>query len=196
MREIRRLLKGLPLRLHDLNRFESAPDVEEDGKSFAENALKKARTYANLFGKVAIADDSGLEVEALNGRPGIHSARYAGVAATDRENRDKLLKEMEGLPTPKRGARFRCVMALVTPRGEEVITEGSCRGRIGLKEVGKGGFGYDPLFYLPRHRKTMAQLSLEEKNRVSHRGKAVRKLRRILKNLIRQGTIGIFGRIC
>ncbi|MCX8117763.1 MAG: XTP/dITP diphosphatase [Desulfobacterota bacterium] len=196
LREIRRLLRDLPLRVYGLDQFKAVPDVEEDGKSFAENALKKARFYANLFGKMALADDSGLEVDALNGRPGIYSARYAGRGATDWENRKKLLEEMAGLPLSKRWARFVCVLAVATPDGKEAVAEGSCRGRIGLKEVGRGGFGYDPLFFLPRYGKTMAQLSLEEKNRVSHRGKALRKLRRLLKRLADGRGIGISGRIC
>lgn len=160
------------------------PDVEEDGKSFFENSLKKARFYSKLFGKIAIADDSGLEVDALGGGPGIYSARYAGERATDQENRKKLLKALEGIPVSKRGARFKCVIAMVTPEGREILVEGTCKGRIGFKEVGRNGFGYDSLFILPRLGKTMAQLNLEEKNRISHRGKALRKLRKMLKDYI------------
>jgi len=184
LREIKSILKGLPIRLYGLNHFENLPDVEEDGTSFKENALKKARFYSTLFGKVAIADDSGLEVDALGGRPGIYSACYAGIGATDQENRKKLLKELEGIPVSRRRARFKCVIALVSPDGSEVITEGSCKGRIGFKEVGKNGFGYDPLFILSQYGKTMAQLSMEEKNRVSHRGKALRRLKRLFKRLV------------
>lgn len=184
MREIRSILKGLPVRLYGLNHFENVPDVEEDGKSFSENSLKKARFYSEHFRKVALADDSGLEVDALDGRPGIYSARYAGSGASDQENRKKLLQALEGIPMSKRGAAFKCVIAMVTPDGREILTEGSCRGRIGFKEVGKNGFGYDPLFILPQYGKTMAQLSLKEKNRVSHRGKALRKLRKILMDFI------------
>ncbi len=189
MREIKSILRALPIRLYGLNHFENIPDVEEDGASFEENALKKARFYSKFFGKVAIADDSGLEVDALGGRPGIHSARYAGIGATDQENRKKLLKELEGIPSSKRGAAFKCVIAMVTPDGREELTEGSCRGRIGFKEVGKKGFGYDPLFILPRYGKTMAQLSIEEKNRVSHRGKALRKLKKQLKRFIGKSSV-------
>ncbi len=179
VREIRKALRGLRIRLYSLNDFSDVPDVEEDGKTFTENALKKARFYATYFKKLTIADDSGLEVEALKGLPGPYSARYAGEKASDQENNRKLLKEMEGIPPSKRKARFKCVLALVSPDGREAIVEGSCQGRIGLKEVGKRGFGYDPLFFLPRYGKTMAELSIEEKNRISHRGKALRKLRRI-----------------
>jgi non-canonical purine NTP pyrophosphatase (RdgB/HAM1 family) len=192
LREIRSILKDLPFKLFGLNHFENVPDVEEDGKSFSENGLKKARFYSKLFGRIAIADDSGLEVDALGGRPGIYSARYAGKGASDQENRKKLLKELEGVPISKRGAKFKCAIAVVWPDGKEVITEGACRGRVGFKEVGKNGFGYDPLFILSRHGKTMGQLSLQEKNRISHRGKALRKLRKVLKDLTDQKNIGIF----
>jgi len=180
LREIREALKGLGLKIHGLSDFPDAPEVKEDGKSFTENALKKARFYSKYFRKLAIADDSGLEVYILNGWPGIYSARYAGEGASDRKNNEKLLREMEGIPYSKRGARFKCVIAIVSPEGKEAIVEGSCRGRIGLREVGKRGFGYDPIFVLPQHGKTMAQFTLEDKNKVSHRGKALRKLRRII----------------
>lgn len=181
LREIRSALKGLGFQIRGLMDFANVPEMEEDGESFAENGLKKARFYSQFFGKLTIADDSGLEVDALGGTPGIYSARYAGIRASDQENRKKLLKELEGVPISRRGAGFKCVMAMVSPDGREALTEGSCRGRIGFKEIGKKGFGYDPIFILTRHGKTMAQLSLEEKDRVSHRGKALRKLRKLLK---------------
>jgi XTP/dITP diphosphohydrolase len=180
VREIRKALQGLGLRIYSLDDFPDVPRIEEDGKSFAENALKKARFCSQYFGKLAIADDSGLEVDWLKGLPGVFSARYAGERATDHENNQKLLREMERVSLSKRGAEFKCVIAIVSPDGREGLSEGSCRGRIGLKETGRRGFGYDPLFVLPRFGKTMAQLSLGEKNRVSHRGKALRKLRKIL----------------
>jgi XTP/dITP diphosphohydrolase len=173
-------LKGLGLHIRGLMDFADVPKMEEDGGSFAENGLKKARLNSQFFGKLTIADDSGLEVDALNGIPGIYSARYAGIRASDQENRKKLLKELEGIPMSKRGAEFKCVIAMASPDGWEVVTEGSCRGRIGFQEIGKRGFGYDPIFILPRHGKTMAQLTLEEKNRISHRGKALRKLKKII----------------
>ena len=183
VREIKQVLKGLGLRILSLNDFPGVPQIEEDGKSFLENALKKARFYSRYFGRLTLADDSGLEVDVLKGRPGIYSARYAGEEGSTRENNQKLLKEMEAIPLSKRGARFKCVLAVVSPEGKEVVVEGSCRGRIGFKEVGKKGFGYDPLFVLPSYGKTMAQLSIEEKNRISHRGKALRKLRKIIEGL-------------
>ena len=163
-----------------MNDFSDIPEIEEDGKTFTENALKKALFYSTYFEQLTLADDSGLEVETLKGMPGIHSARYAGKRASPGENNQKLLREMEGIPTSKRGARFKCVMALASTDGRKAVTEGVCRGRIGFKEVGRRGFGYDPLFIFPNRGKTMAQISIEEKNRISHRGKALRKMRKIL----------------
>jgi len=183
VREIKQVLKGLGLRILSLNDFSGVPQIEKDGKSFLENALKKARFYSRYFGRLTLADDSGLEVDVLKGQPGIYSARYTGEGGSTRENNQKLLKEMEGIPLSKRGAQFKCVLAVVSPEGKEVVVEGSCRGRIGFKEVGKKGFGYDPLFVIPSYGKTMAQLSIEEKNRISHRGKALRKLRKIIEGL-------------
>ena len=180
VREIREALKGLGLRIHSLSDFPNVPEIEEDGKSFAENALKKARFYSKHFGKLVLADDSGLQVDGLNGLPGIYSARYAKEGATSQENNQKLLREMQGLPVSKRRARFKCIIAVVSHDGREAVAEGSCTGRIGFKEKGKKGFGYDPLFLLPKCGKTMAELSLKEKNAVSHRGKALRKIRRII----------------
>jgi XTP/dITP diphosphohydrolase len=185
VREIREALRGLRFRILSLDDFPGAPAVEEDGKSFAENALKKARFYSKRLDKVTIADDSGLVVEALNGSPGIFSARYAGPGASDRTNNRKLLEEMEGLKGSRRKARFQCSLAVVAPGGKEAVVEGSCRGVIGFKEVGRKGFGYDPLFVLPRYGRTMAQLTIKEKNRISHRGKALKKLREVLGQFLR-----------
>ena len=162
--------------------YPDAPGIKEDGKSFSENALKKARFYSALFKTLTIADDSGLEVDALSGRPGIYSARYAGEGATDRKNKQRLLEQMKGIPASKRGAQFVCSLAVVSAEGKEAVVEGMCRGRIGFKEVGKKGFGYDALFVLPRFGKTMAQLGLAEKDRISHRGKALRKMRKVIKD--------------
>jgi len=181
IREIREALKGMGLRIYALGDFPDVPEIEEDGKSFTENALKKARFYSKYFGYLTLADDSGLEVGRLKGLPGIYSARYAGERASSEENSQKLLRKMERIPFSKRGARFKCIMAIVSPDGREGIAEGSCRGRIGFREKGKKGFGYDPLFILPKYGKTMAELSLKEKNRISHRGKALIKIREIIK---------------
>ena len=181
IREIREVLKGLGLRIYALSDFPNVPEIEENGKSFAENALKKARFYSRHIGKLTIADDSGLEVNSLKGLPGIYSARYVREGASSQENNQKLLREMKDVPISKRGARFKCIIAVVSPDGREAIAQGECKGRIGFKEKGKKGFGYDPLFILPKYGKTMAELSLEAKNRISHRGKALRKIRKIIK---------------
>ena len=169
--------------------FSNVPEIEENGRTFIENALKKARYYSKYFGKVTLADDSGLEVDSLKGLPGVYSARYAGERASSQENNKKLLREMEGVPISKRGAGFRCVIAVVSPDGRELLAEGSCKGRIGFGEKGRRGFGYDPLFILPNYGKTMAQLSLEEKNRVSHRGKALKKIRKRIQSFLDCGQL-------
>jgi XTP/dITP diphosphohydrolase len=182
IREIREALKGLGLRIYASNDFPNVPEIEEDGRSFTENALKKARFYSKYFGKLAIADDSGLEVSSLKGLPGIYSARYVREGASSEENNQKLLREMRDVPISKRGARFKCIIAVVSPDGREAIAEGECKGRIGFKEKGKKGFGYDPLFIFPKYRKTMAELSLEAKNKISHRGKALKKIRRMIQS--------------
>jgi XTP/dITP diphosphohydrolase len=132
---------------------------------------------------LTIADDSGLEVDSLKGLPGIYSARYAGEGASSRVNNQKLLREMQGVPISKRGARFKCIIAMGSPDGKEAIAEGTCKGSIGFREKGRRGFGYDPLFILPKYGKTMAELSIEEKNKISHRGKALRKIRKLIKAL-------------
>ena len=183
IREIREVLNGLDLRIYALSDFPDVPDIEEDGKNFTENALKKARFYSKYFEMMTIADDSGLEVDNLKGLPGIYSARYAGEEASSQANNQKLLSALEGVPVSKRGAKFKCLLAMVSPDGKEAIAEGSCKGSIGFKEKGKRGFGYDPLFILPKNGKTMAELPLEEKNKISHRGKALRKLKKLIKTL-------------
>lgn len=176
-REIQEILKELKLELLTLNDFPEIPSQMEDGKTFKENALKKARFVANHLNMAALADDSGLEVDVLGKRPGIRSARYAGENVTDQENNRRLLKELSGLPIEKRQACYRCVVALVFPSGVEEVAEGSCRGFIALEPKGNRGFGYDPLFYVPEYGKTMAELPQEIKNRISHRGRALAKLK-------------------
>lgn len=176
VKEMQDLLASLLWRVVSVAQFPDAPEVEEDGKTFAENALKKARTIAEALGLPALADDSGLEVDALDGAPGVYSARYAGVGATDEDNWRKLLDELKGIPLEKRTARFRCVLAFVRPGEEPVLAEGTCEGVIIHQPAGDGGFGYDPVFFLPDAMCTMAQLSAEEKNRRSHRGQAMRAL--------------------
>lgn len=158
------------------------PPVTEDGRTFRENALKKARGAARHTGIVAIADDSGLEVDYLRGEPGVRSARFAGEAASDADNNRKLLQCLAGVPPAQRGAAFRCVIAVVAPQGQEAWVEGTCKGVIGEQARGTQGFGYDPLFIIPELGKTLAELPLEEKNRISHRGKALAALKEVLKD--------------
>ena len=148
-------------------------DIVEDGLTFEENALIKARAVAKL-GYLAIADDSGLEVDALDGAPGIYSARYSGGHGNDAENNLLVLKNLAGVPDEKRTARFTCAIACVMPTGEAFTVRASCEGRILHAEEGSGGFGYDPLFYVEEYKKTLASVTPEEKNAISHRGKALR----------------------
>ena len=174
-REIRELLKDFPIEIKNLDDFGPTPDIEEDGDTFDENAFRKASFTAKVLGLPALADDSGLEVEALGGGPGVHSARYAGPSATDDERVAKLLKEMEG--KENRAAAFMCVISIAVPSGVALTYEGRCEGVIAEAPAGENGFGYDPIFYYPPMKKTFAQLSAEEKNRVSHRGKALEELK-------------------
>lgn len=156
------------------------PDVVEDGDTFEANARKKAETICRTTGLPSLADDSGLEVEALNGEPGVYSARFAGPHATDAENNAKLVDKMQHVPEAARQARFVSVLALAVPGGETLLARGTCEGRIVLAPKGDHGFGYDPYFLLPEKGKTMAELVPEEKNRISHRGAAVRVLENML----------------
>ncbi len=184
IREITEFLRDLGIVIYSLNDFPTASEVKEDGRDFRENALKKARYVAHLTDKPAMADDSGLEVKALGGKPGVLSARFAGEKVDDEENNRKLLEVLKGLPLEKRGASFRCVLALVEPSGKETLIEEACQGLILLESRGRGGFGYDPLFFFPPVNKTFAELTREEKNEVSHRGKALKKLKELLKSKI------------
>lgn len=174
-REIKALLRDFPVEVRDLNDFGPIPEVEEDGKTFEENAYKKASFTAKVLGLPALADDSGLEVEALGGRPGVLSARFAGPHATDEENNAKLLKELEGVQNRK--ARFCCVLSIAVPTGFALTYEGVCEGEIVREPRGTNGFGYDPLFYYPPLGKTFAEMTMEEKSRVSHRGRALQELK-------------------
>jgi len=171
IREFQQLLKNFPVEIKGLSDFGPIPEVEEDGETFDDNAYKKALFTAKALGLPAIADDSGLVVEALGGAPGVKSARYAGDNSTDKENIDKLLLEMKGVDD--RRAAFECVISIAVPTGPALTYEGRCEGKITLEPKGKSGFGYDPVFFCPQFDKTFAELSSEEKNRVSHRGKAL-----------------------
>ena len=182
LREIKRILAGLPVEVIPQSDF-GVGDAEETGSTFVENALIKARHAAEATGLPAIADDSGIAVDALGGRPGVYSARYAGPDASDQDNNARLLAELEGVPDAGRTAAFHCVAVFVSPGDEApVIAEGEWRGRILREPRGAGGFGYDPLFYVPEKDCSSAELSAEEKNRLSHRGKALRQLARKLRD--------------
>jgi XTP/dITP diphosphohydrolase len=171
VREFRELLKDFPVEIKSLDDFGPIPEVEEDGKTFDDNAYKKAQFTAKVLGLPAIADDSGLVVEVLGGAPGVISARYAGEGATDEENINKLLKEMEG--REDRRAAFECVISIAVPSGPALTYEGRCEGLITETPKGNTGFGYDPVFFYPEYNRTFAEISSKEKNRVSHRGKAL-----------------------
>lgn len=177
VREINQILAGLDIEVVPQTEFD-VPEIEETGLTFVENAILKARNAAQLTGLPAIADDSGLEVDALKGEPGIYSARYAGAGASDEENLQKMLSEMEGVPESQRTARFQCLMVYMEHGGDPtpVICQGTWEGRITTEPRGENGFGYDPVFYVPDHDCTSAQLSSDEKNSLSHRGQALRKL--------------------
>ena len=173
--EIRELLEGYPVTIKDLTDFGPIPAVVEDGLSFDENAYKKASFTARVLGLPALADDSGLVVAALGGAPGVVSARYAGPGASDAERCRRVLAEMVG-KTDRRAA-FECVISVAVPTGAALTYEGRCEGLITEEPAGENGFGYDPIFYYPPLKKTFAQLSREQKSRVSHRGKALAELR-------------------
>lgn len=183
--EISRILQMPDIRLLCLDDFPGAPEAQENGASFEENALIKARTAAHHSGLPSLADDSGLVVDALGGRPGIFSARYAGPDAGDRGNIAKLLEEMSGVPTGKRAGRFVCHAALVF-QGRAYQAEGRLEGLITTEPRGTGGFGYDPVFLLPERGLTLAELAPEEKDRISHRARALQKLKPLLLQLAKK----------
>ena len=171
VREFREILKDFQVELKSLDDFGPIPEAIEDGETFDDNAYKKALHTAKILGIPAIADDSGLVVDALDGAPGVYSARYAGENATDDENCSKLLQEMKG--KENRTAHFKCVLSIAVPSGPALTYEGSCTGTLLEEKRGENGFGYDPLFYFEEFGKTFAELDMERKNSVSHRGKAL-----------------------
>ena len=173
--EMRDLLTGFPIQLKSLADFGPIPAVEEDGETFDENAYKKAGFTAKILGIPALADDSGLVVDALDGAPGVLSARYAGENATDEQRVVKLLKEMQGKTNRK--AAFECVLSIAVPSGPALTYEARCEGLVVEQPVGQGGFGYDPIFFYPPLKKTFGQMTIKEKSQVSHRGKALNELR-------------------
>jgi len=180
IREIIELLSGLPIKILTHEDFHQWPELEETGSTFEENAEAKASALSEMSGLPALADDSGLEVDALGGRPGVISARYAGTQGDSAANIALLLEEMKGVPIQERGARFVCVIALTGPSVPTLEIRDTCEGAISETARGEGGFGYDPVFIPMGMDRTMAQLPLEEKNAISHRGKALRRLRTML----------------
>jgi len=173
-------LQGIPYDMVTLSDVGIDFEVAETGRTLEENAAMKARAYAAASGLTAFADDSGLEVEALGGEPGPLSARYAGEGVSDRERIDFLLAKLEHVPWERRAARFRCVIAIATPQGDVELCQGECQGIIAFEPRGEGGFGYDPIFFLPERGQTMAELTTDEKNDISHRGRAARAARQVL----------------
>jgi len=182
IREFQQLLKNFPVEIKGLSDFGPIPEVIEDGETFDDNAYKKALFTAKALGLPAIADDSGLVVGALGGAPGVKSARYAGKNSTDKENIDKLLLEMKDMDD--RRAAFECVISIAVPSGPALTYEGRCEGEITHEPRGESGFGYDPVFFFPPYGKTFAELSGEEKNKVSHRGKALQEVVAEFKKII------------
>ena len=186
LREYRELLTGLPFEVVTLKEAGIPDAVEETGATIEENAVIKARGYAEMSGLLTIADDSGLDVDALGGEPGPRSARYAGVGVSDGERNRLLLSKLEGVLEAMRGARFRCVIAVTGPGRPVETVQGTCEGVIARAPRGRNGFGYDPIFYLPELKLHMAELPLEQKNRISHRGKAMAGARRIIQRMADQ----------
>ena len=180
MREIRMILADADVEVLSMKDAGIDPDIVENGSTFAENALIKARACAKLTGMMALADDSGLVVDYLNGEPGIYSARYMGENTSYHIKNHNLIERLDGVPDEKRTARSVCAIAAVLPDGTELVTEGTMEGRIGYEEKGENGFGFDPVFYVPEYGLTSAQMDAEQKNAASHRGKALRKMKQTL----------------
>ncbi|MGR3310829.1 MAG: XTP/dITP diphosphatase [Candidatus Brocadiales bacterium] len=187
--EIEAVLDNLPVELLTLDDLSDAPDVVEDGKTYSENAVKKALTLAHFFNMWVMADDSGLEVEALGNRPGVYSNRYAGEGATDEDNIKKLMRELRDVPDDKRTARFRCAIALAKPGKVVFVVEAQYEGVIIHEPMGNHGFGYDPVFLVPEYGRTFAELSPSVKNQISHRAQALRLFKDKLIKMIDIGEI-------
>ena len=182
LEEFRAIFSDVPLRLVSLNDIRLDIDVQETGNTFAENAELKARTYSQVAGMLTLADDSGLEIDALGGAPGVHSARYLGRQTSYEERFRRILEQLKGLPVEQRTARFRCAIALAEPSGYTRIVEGVVEGVIAESPRGKNGFGYDPIFYFPESGKTFAELAPELKNRISHRARAAQAAHELLED--------------
>ncbi len=183
-REMKAFLRDLGVTIRTLDEFPGAPVVVEDGETCRANAGKKAVEIARFTGTLALADDTGLEVDALGGQPGVFAARYAGPQATYADNCRKLLDELEGVPSDQRGARFLTVVAIADPSSSVEFVEGALRGRIADHCSGGHGFGYDPVFMVPELGKTLAELTLDQKNQISHRGRALAKAKDVLKRIL------------
>jgi XTP/dITP diphosphohydrolase len=183
--EYRSLFRGMPTKLLSFYDFPEMPTVVENGKTFQENALKKAKTIAKKSGRLAVSDDSGLEVDFLNGKPGVLSARFSGDKATDRENTRRVLKLLESAPWEERDARFVCVICIADPKGKTSSASGVCSGKISFEMRGTHGFGYDPIFVPDGYTRTMAELGLGIKNKISHRALAMERFQDLLKEFIR-----------
>ncbi len=182
--EIRQILKGIKVKLLSLDSYKDAPFVRENGKTFKENAAKKALKLARFTGELCLGEDSGLCVDALSGAPGIYSARFSGRDKSDLKNNLKLLRLLQGLPPAKRKAHYVCAVALADKNGLLGAVEGKCFGLIGLEPKGNAGFGYDPLFYIPKYKKTFAQMGEKLKHKMSHRYHALKKSRKIIEKYI------------
>ncbi len=187
VRELKAILAGLPLELISAADMPGLPEVEEDAETLEGNAIKKARTLFELTGIPAMADDTGLEIDALDGAPGVYSSRYSGPDATYRDNVEKVLRELQNVPEAQRTARFRTVVAFVSETETKTV-EGICHGRIAAEPRGSGTFGYDPIFEVTGTGKTMAEMTLEEKNRISHRGRAMAQFVEFIKHKTEAGT--------
>lgn len=184
LKEISEILKGLPFEIISMEEAGIDKEIEESGSTFEENAVIKAEEIFKATGEIVMADDSGLEVDFLDGAPGIYSARFAGEGAADADRNNKLLNLLKDVPFEKRTARFVCAVAVIMPDGRKFTVRGTCEGYIGFKPEGQNGFGYDPLFYLTDYDKTIAQLDSTEKNKISHRGRALKLMLEELKRIL------------
>ncbi|MBL7132434.1 MAG: RdgB/HAM1 family non-canonical purine NTP pyrophosphatase [Candidatus Omnitrophica bacterium] len=183
LKEIKYMLRGLNLKITSLADYDNLPKIIEDGLTFQQNAIKKSATIAQYLKKLTLGEDSGLEVPALGNRPGVYSSRYSGKNATDKKNNRKILKELEKVPLKKRNAKYICSVAISDRHKLLGVFEGRCRGLITRRERGKAGFGYDPVFLIPKYNKTFGELGEEIKHRMSHRYKAFRKVRNFILRL-------------
>lgn len=183
VKEIKEILKDFPIEVLSMKEMGVSTDVEENGSTFEENSLIKARALSKLTGLPALADDSGLEVDYLNGEPGIYSARYLGKDTDYSYKNNYIIDKLADAKGEERSARFVCVISLVLPDGREFVERGVIEGLIGYEQKGENGFGYDPIFYLPEYGKTSAEISPDEKNKISHRGKALTEMKKIIINL-------------